>query len=136
LETGRRAADDREKVLLRLACGATPNSFSSEDLSAAEAWSLGLNVRSGFERFMGWMVEIAFKLPLRGEVGDIRAYDLPERIGIMTMRSLLLTGKRMGPVWTMDTDGQVVSTALGTARSLHKTTISRSIVCLTQVIPL
>lgn len=79
--------DDREKVLLRLACGETPNSLSSEDLSAAETWSLGLDVRSGFERFVGWMVEIAFKLPLRGAVGDIRAYDLPERIGVMTMRS-------------------------------------------------
>jgi len=80
--------DDREKVLLRLARGETPNALSSEDLSAATTWSQSLDVRFGFERFTSWMVEIAFKLPLRGEVGDIRAYDLPERVGVMTMRSL------------------------------------------------
>ena len=80
--------DDREQVLLRLARGETSDSLSPEDLSAVETWSLGLDVRTGFERFVGWMVEIAFKLPLSGEVGDIRAYDLPERIGVMTMRSL------------------------------------------------
>ena len=34
------------------------------------------------------MTELAFKLPLNGEVGNIRAYVLPERIGVMTMRSL------------------------------------------------
>jgi hypothetical protein len=46
-----------------------------------------LDVRSGFGRFIGWTVEIAFKLPLNGDVGDIRAYILPERIGVLTMRS-------------------------------------------------
>jgi len=29
----------------------------------------------------------AFRLPLKGEVGDIRAYIVPERIDVMTMRS-------------------------------------------------
>jgi hypothetical protein len=43
---------------------------------------------SGFERFIAWIVDAAFKLPLNGEVGYIRAFDLPERIGLVTMRSL------------------------------------------------
>jgi hypothetical protein len=88
--------DDREQVLLRLARGETSDPLSPEDLSAVETWSLGLDVRSGFERFVGWMVEIAFKLPLCGEVGDIRAYDLPERIGVMTMRSFTPFGEEDG----------------------------------------
>jgi hypothetical protein len=80
--------DDREHVLLRLAHGEALDSLSPEDRVVAEAWSNALDVRSGFGRFIGWIVEIAFKLPLNGDVGDIRAYILPERIGVLTMRSL------------------------------------------------
>lgn len=80
--------DDREHVLLRLARGETMDSLSPEHRASTEAWSTVLDVRSGFERFIGWTVEMAFKLPLNDEVNDIRAYVLPERIGVMTMRSL------------------------------------------------
>jgi len=67
--------DDKEQVLLRLARGETPNSLSSEDLSVVKTWSLGLNVRSEFGRFIGWLVELELNLPLSGEVGNIRAYQ-------------------------------------------------------------
>lgn len=80
--------NDRELVLLRLARGEALASLSPEHRAAAEAWSRAVVVRSRFGRFIGWIAEIAFELPLNGEVGDIRAYILPERIGVMTMRSL------------------------------------------------
>jgi hypothetical protein len=80
--------DDREDILLRLARGEAVDSLGSEHRASAEAWSRALDVRSGFGRFIAWIAEIAFKLPLNGEVGNIRAYILPERIGVMTMRSL------------------------------------------------
>ncbi|MHC2842822.1 nSTAND3 domain-containing NTPase [Bradyrhizobium diazoefficiens] len=80
--------NDREHVLLRLVRGETLGSLSPEDRAVAEEWSAALDVRSGFGRFIGWIVEMALKLPLNGKVEDIRAYILPERIGVMTMRSL------------------------------------------------
>jgi len=92
--------DDREHVLLRLARGEAVDSLSPEHRASAEAWSKALDVGSGFERFIGWIVEIAFKLPLSGEVSDIRAYVLPERIGVMTTRSL--TPHREEDGWRVD----------------------------------
>jgi len=80
--------DDREQSLWRLARGEGVDSLSPEDRTSVEAWSRALDIGPGFERFIGWMTELAFKLPLHGEVGNIRAYVLPERIGVMTMRSL------------------------------------------------
>lgn len=80
--------DDRELSLWRLARGEGVDSLNPEDRTSVEAWSRALDVGSGFERFIGWITELAFKLPLNGEVGNIRAYVLPERIGVMTMRSL------------------------------------------------
>jgi hypothetical protein len=80
--------DDREHALLRLACGEAVDSLTPEHRASTEAWSKALDIGSGFERFIGWIVEIAFKLPLSGEVSDIRAYVLPERFGVMTTRSL------------------------------------------------
>jgi hypothetical protein len=47
-----------------------------------------LNLRGGFERFTAWIAELVFKLPLDGDLGDIRAFSLPERIGVLTMRSM------------------------------------------------
>ena len=46
------------------------------------------------------IIEIVFKLPLNGEVGDIRSYTLPERIGVMTMRSLTPHREEDGGAWT------------------------------------
>jgi hypothetical protein len=71
-----------------LAVGSRRGVRFAEHRAAAEAWSQALDVGSGFERYIGWIVELAFKLPLNGEVGNIRAYVLPKRIGVMTMRSL------------------------------------------------
>jgi hypothetical protein len=80
--------DDREQSLWRLARGEGVDSLSPEDRTSVEAWSRALDVGPGFERFIGWMTELAFKLPLNSKVGNFRAYVLPERIGVMTLRSL------------------------------------------------
>ncbi|MFH1216487.1 MAG: hypothetical protein V1706_08295 [Pseudomonadota bacterium] len=80
--------DDREQILLRLISGETVDSLSPEHRTSVESWSEALDVRSGFGRFIAWIVEKFFHLPLDGEVGDIRAYILPERIGVMNLRSL------------------------------------------------
>lgn len=47
-----------------------------------------LDVGSGIERFVAWLANAAFGLPLSKEIGNIRAFELPERIGVITMRSL------------------------------------------------
>ncbi|QCO05074.1 HEAT repeat domain-containing protein [Azospirillum argentinense] len=80
--------DDREQSLWRLARGEALDSLSPEDRAALEAWSQALDLTRGFERFIAWIVEAAFRLPLNGELGNIRAFALPERIGVLTMRSL------------------------------------------------
>lgn len=80
--------DDREQILWRLARGETVDSLDPTDRTSAVAWSQALNTDNGFQRFIAWIVEAVFKLPLNGEVGDIRAFHLPERVGVMTMRSL------------------------------------------------
>ncbi len=80
--------DDREQSLWRLARGEGVDSLTPKHRTTVEAWSRALDIDPGFERFIGWMTELAFKLPLNGEIGNIRAYVLPERIGVMTMRSL------------------------------------------------
>lgn len=53
-----------------------------------EKWSQALDVDSGFERFTAWVADAAFGLPLSEEIDGIRAFDLPERIGVMTLRSM------------------------------------------------
>lgn len=65
--------DDREQCLWRLARGEGVDSLSPEHRASVVAWSKALDVGPGFERFIGWIVEIAFKLPLNGEVGRISA---------------------------------------------------------------
>jgi hypothetical protein len=80
--------DSREQTLCRLARGEALDSLSPTDRAAVEAWSRGLNLGVGFERFVAWIAELVFKLPLNGDLGDIRAFILPERIGVLTMRSM------------------------------------------------
>jgi hypothetical protein len=80
--------DVREQTLCRLAGGEELDSLSPADRAAVEAWSRGLNLGGGFERFIAWIAELVFKLPLNGDLGDIRAFALPERIGVLTMRSM------------------------------------------------
>ena len=82
------ALNGREQTLWQLAGGEALNSLNPSDRAAIEAWSQELNLDNGFERFTAWIAELIFKLPLNGKLTNIRAFVLPERIGIMSMRSL------------------------------------------------
>ncbi|WP_139165314.1 hypothetical protein [Filomicrobium insigne] len=80
--------DERERNLQRLARGEALDGLNADGRATLEAWSLGLNVENGFEHYSAWIADAVFKLPLSGELGQIRAYNLPARIGLMTMRSM------------------------------------------------
>ncbi|MER9949527.1 hypothetical protein [Mesorhizobium sp. M0047] len=80
--------DDREQILWRLARGDALEALTADERASVETWSQALDVDSGFERYIAWVADAAFGLPLSGEMNGIRAFDLPERIGVMTMRSL------------------------------------------------
>ncbi|MET4177567.1 hypothetical protein ABIB99_008692 [Bradyrhizobium sp. LA6.1] len=79
--------DDREQILLRVTRGEPIEALSDIDRGSVEAWSRALDVGSEFGRFLAWIATVAFKLPVDGELDDPRALDLPETIGVMTMRS-------------------------------------------------
>jgi hypothetical protein len=53
-----------------------------------EKWSRSLKGNRDVQRFTAWLVQKGCKLPTAEDVGDPREYDLPERIGFMSMRSL------------------------------------------------
>lgn len=80
--------DDREQILWRLARGEAIKALNPNERAMVENWSQALDVDSGFERFIAWVADAAFGLPLSKEIEGIRAFDLPERIGVMTMRSM------------------------------------------------
>jgi hypothetical protein len=77
-----------EQTLCRLVRGEPLDSLSQTDRDAVEAWSKGLDLGGGFERFIAWIAKLAFKLPLNDDLGDIRAFELPKQIGVLTMRSM------------------------------------------------
>lgn len=78
--------DDREQILWRLARGESLDGLNPNERALVEKWSQALDFGSGFERFIAWIADAAFGLPLSGEIDDIRKFDLPKRIGVMTMR--------------------------------------------------
>lgn len=80
--------DEREQILLRLARGKSLGELNSNERAVVENWSQTLDLDSGFERFIAWVADVAFGLPLSGRIDGIRAFELPERIGVMTMRSI------------------------------------------------
>ncbi|GEP53952.1 HEAT repeat domain-containing protein [Reyranella soli] len=80
--------DRREQILLRLARSEELGALHPDDRSVVEVWSRQLDLQSGFDRFTAWIAHEVFQLPISGEVGSIRAFDLPDRIGVMTTRSL------------------------------------------------
>lgn len=84
-KAGDPSLDERERNLQKLVRG---EALDAGERAMLEGWSAGLNVESGFERYMAWVANAVFKLPLSDELGAIRAYDLPTRIGVMTMRSM------------------------------------------------
>jgi hypothetical protein len=69
---------------------------SKADQSLLESWSLKLQTDYGFERYLGWIAKVLLELPIKGEIADIRATDLPSRIPLLTLRSLTPYAEELG----------------------------------------
>tara|TARA_R110002012_G_scaffold256712_1_gene436905 strand:+ start:1813 stop:6096 length:4284 start_codon:yes stop_codon:yes gene_type:complete len=80
--------DDREQNLLRLIKGESFDEIGPQAQSILESWAVSLDCEAGFERFMAWILGDVLGLPITSSVGAIRALDLPERIQVLTMRSM------------------------------------------------
>jgi hypothetical protein len=78
----------RRPILALLAAGTPLQDLPSEDRAQVEAWSRDLDPNRDVQRFTAWAANTVLKLPLSHDVGDLRGLELPERIGILTMRSL------------------------------------------------
>ena len=53
-----------------------------------EAWGAKLDTRNGVESITAFLASEVFSVPAKGPNRDPRQYDLPKRIGFLTMRSL------------------------------------------------
>ena len=71
--------------LARLAADPAANEKPDKSL---ERWSLSLSGQRDVQHFTAWLVHKACKLPITDDPANLRKYDLPERIGYMSMRSL------------------------------------------------
>ena len=71
--------------LAQLASGST---LSENQMQSLQEWSRSLEPKRDVQRFTAWLAEKGCKLPTKEDIGDPRDYDLPERIGFMSMRSL------------------------------------------------
>jgi hypothetical protein len=71
-----------------LALLASKSTLSENQVQSLKAWSRSLEPKQDVQRFTAWLAEKGCKLPTKEDVGDPRDYDLPERIGFMSMRSL------------------------------------------------
>ena len=79
--------DERERLLSRLAADG-PDALSDDERSLLEGWSKGLDLDGGFDPYAAWIANKAFDLPLGDDIVDVRAFDLPDTIPVMTMRSM------------------------------------------------
>ena len=64
------------------------SSLDRNERRKVEAWSLSLDATADVQCYSVWLASEAFHLPVREKVTDPRAFNLPERIGVITMRSL------------------------------------------------
>ncbi len=78
--------DERERLLSRL--NEDGPALSNDERSLLENWSMGLDLDDGFGPYAAWIAHKAFDLPLADDMVDVRAFDLPDTIPVMTMRSL------------------------------------------------
>ena len=77
-----------EPMIARLASGVPFSQLRPEERTELEEWSRGLDPDKDVQRFTAWVANAVFDLPVPKEVGDLRTLDLPEHIGVLTMRSL------------------------------------------------
>lgn len=80
-------ATERDRTLAALASG-RPLQELTEERRALEMWSRSLGIGRDVQGYTSWLVKTAFGLPVKESIHDPRKFDLPKRIGILTMRSL------------------------------------------------
>jgi hypothetical protein len=71
-----------------LALLAAGRSLSDSQMKSLREWSLSLEPTRDVQRFTAWLAEKGCGLPVQENIGDPRDYELPQRIGFMSMRSL------------------------------------------------
>jgi hypothetical protein len=86
-ETLLEGATERDRSLASLASGKTLQELG-EPGEALKAWSQSLEVERDVQGYTSWLVKTALRLPVKEAIEDPRKFDLPERIGVFTMRSL------------------------------------------------
>ena len=75
-------------ILAKLAIGTDWDKLSEEEQTDVQAWASDLDVMHDVDRFTLWALQLELGIPLTQEVRDPRAFRLPQRIDVMTMRSL------------------------------------------------
>lgn len=77
-----------ERTLARLAEGNGLDEFTGEEQEEIRQWSVGLDTEDDVQRFTAWVACTAFDQPIEREMEDVRAFDVPGRIPLLTLRSL------------------------------------------------
>jgi hypothetical protein len=82
------ALEGCEPILANLASGVDWNDLSRKEQAEVQAWGDNLDLDHDVGRFTAWVLNSVLGIPLAQDVGDLRAFDLPERIRVLTTRSL------------------------------------------------
>ena len=77
-----------EPMIARLASDVPFSQLRPEERNELKEWSRSFDTDKDVQGFTAWVANAIFDLPVPKEVGDLRKLDLPERIGVLTMRSL------------------------------------------------
>ncbi len=82
-------SDDPPIALLRrLAAGESIEQFQTEERERLQDWSRSFDVEVDVNYAMAWLLSAVFRLPVSDSHRNPRAFNLPERTGVLTMRSL------------------------------------------------
>ena len=91
------ASEGYKAILAKIAGGTAWDELSEEEQANVQAWASGLDPSHDVDRFTVWALKSALSIPLAQEVEEPRAYKLPKRIGVLTMRSLT-PAREEGPI--------------------------------------
>ena len=84
-------------MLAKLAGGTGWDELSEEERAEVQAWVSGLGPSHDVNRLTLWALKEVLGIPLTQEVGDLRRIKLPQRIGVLTMRSMS-PAREEGPI--------------------------------------
>lgn len=80
--------EGREITLARLGSGVSLDQFRSEERTKLEEWGRSIDTTDDVKYFTAWIVNVVSGLSTSEDFGDPRAFVLPERVSMLTMRSL------------------------------------------------